>query len=204
VARPAKFTPETILTAASEIVALHGPGAATMGEIAARIGAPNGSLYHRFRSRDELLGRLWLLKAAFYQNAFARTLDEPNARQAAINAASSLPKTCRSDFAGARIMLLHRREDFMSEGWPKPMQEEAARLRKQARDVLGAFTVRLFGKNTKQAQRTTSFAILDVPFAAVRRYVEAGEMPPPQVDDLIEAATTAILDRELAAERTPG
>jgi hypothetical protein len=59
--RPAKFTPDAILKAASEIVATRGPGATTMGEIAAKIGAPSGSLYHRFQSRDELLGRLWLL-----------------------------------------------------------------------------------------------------------------------------------------------
>jgi AcrR family transcriptional regulator len=196
VPRPAKFTHDTILNAASEIVAARGPGAVTMGEIAAKVGAPSGSLYHRFHSRDELLGRLWLQKATFFQNAFARALDEEDPRKAAVEAALSLPRTVRADFGGARIMLLHRREDFIGGGWPKPMQEEAARLGKQVHDVMGEFTSRLFGVNTKAARLMTSFAILDVPFAAVRRYVGANEVPPPQVDRLIAAAVNAILDQQ--------
>lgn len=193
--RPAKFTHDTILDAASEIVAARGPGATTMGDIAAKIGAPSGSLYHRFRSRDELLGRLWLQKAAFFQNAFARALDEDDPRRAAIEAALSLPRTVRADPAGARIMLLHRREDFLSGGWPKPMQDEAARLGQQVRDVMDEFTSRLFNADTEAARLTTRFAILDVPFAAVRRYVGANEAVPPEVDGLIAAAVDAILDR---------
>jgi AcrR family transcriptional regulator len=193
VPRRPKFTHDTILSAASEIIAARGPGAATMGEIAAKVGAPSGSLYHRFHSRDELLGRLWLQKATFFQNAFARALDEEEPFRAAVEAALSLPRTVRADFEGARIMLLHRREDFMSGGWPEPMRDEAARLGKQVHDVLGEFTARLFNANSKVARLTTSFALLDVPFAAVRRYVGAKEVPPPQVDRLIVAAVDAIL-----------
>jgi AcrR family transcriptional regulator len=204
VPRPAKFSHDTILTAASEIVAARGPGAATMGEIGTKIGAPSGSLYHRFNSRDELLGRLWLQKATFFQNAFAHALDDEDPRRAAIEAALSLPRTVRADFDGARIMLLHRREDFMSGGWPKPMQEEAARLGKQAHDVIGQFTSRLFSVNTKAARLVTRFAILDVPVAAVRRYVDANEVPPPQVDRLIAAAVNAILDQQTTRTRKRG
>ena len=202
--RPAKFTPDAILKAASEIVAARGPGATTMGDIAAKVGAPSGSLYHRFQSRDELLGRLWLQKATFFQNAFARALDEVDPRKAAVEAALSLPRTVRADFAGARIMLLHRREDFMSGGWPKPMQDEAARLGQQVRDVMPEFTSRLFNANTKAARLTTHFAILDVPFAAVRRYVGANEVPPLEVDRLMSAAVNAILDHQATRARKQG
>ena len=59
-ARPTKFTESQILDAAAAIIAAAGPGAATMSAIGTAIGAPSGSLYHRFRTRDELLGRLWL------------------------------------------------------------------------------------------------------------------------------------------------
>jgi AcrR family transcriptional regulator len=204
VPRPAKFTPDAILNAAAEIVAARGAGATTMGEIAAKLGAPSGSLYHRFQSRDELLGRLWLQKATFFQNAFARALDEADPRKAAVEAALSLPRAVRADFAGARIMLLHRREDFMSDGWPKPMQEEAARLGQQVRDVMNQFTSRLFNANTKAARVATRFAILDIPFAAVRRYVGANEVPPLEIDRLIATAVNAILDQHAAGARKRG
>ncbi|THD45302.1 MAG: TetR family transcriptional regulator [Bradyrhizobium sp.] len=35
-----------------------------MGAISHRLGASSGSIYHRFPSRNALLGRLWMQKAA--------------------------------------------------------------------------------------------------------------------------------------------
>jgi hypothetical protein len=40
-----------------------------------------------------------------------------------------------------------------------------------------------------------------VPFAAVRRYVGANEVPPLEVDRLIAAAVNAILDQQAAGAR---
>lgn len=196
--RPSKFTEDKILEAASQIVATDGPSAATITAIAAAIGAPSGSIYHRFRVRDELLGRLWLTKATFFQNAFSEALDHPDPRQAAVGAALSMPQCVRADFRGARIMLLYRREDFLGDGWPKEMTDEADRLGNQVSTALGSFTLRLFGSNDKTALLKTAIAIVDVPFGAVRRFVDANEIPPPEVDDLIAAATLAIVDRYLA------
>ena len=45
--------------------------------------------------------------------------------------ASRLLRDFRADFAGARIMLLRRREDFLGNGWPAEMQAEASRLGRQ-------------------------------------------------------------------------
>ena len=193
--RPAKFPEDKILRAASKIVADDGPNAATITAIATAIGAPSGSIYHRFRTRDELLGRLWLTKAAFFQDSFAKALEHPEPRQAALQAALSLPRSVRADFIGARIMLLHRREDFLSERWPPDMKKEATRLGEQVRTLLADCSQRLFGSSTKASRLKTSFAIVDVPFAAVRRYVGANEIPPPEVDLLIATAVTAILDK---------
>ena len=126
--RPAKFSVERMLKAASRIVADDGPNAATITAIAAGDRRTYGSIYHRFRTRDELLGRLWLSKAVFFQNSFAKALRDPDPHQAALQAALSLPRSVRADFTGARIMLLHRREDFLGEGWPQDMTKEATRL----------------------------------------------------------------------------
>ena len=58
--RPAKFTEDQILDSALRLVAEGGPGAATIAGIAGLLGAPVGSIYHRFRSRDLLLARFWI------------------------------------------------------------------------------------------------------------------------------------------------
>ena len=59
-ARKAEFDENTFILAAIDLVALGGPGAATMSAIAACAGAPTGSIYHRFSSRSALLGAAWL------------------------------------------------------------------------------------------------------------------------------------------------
>src|ERR1700730_8357688 len=126
--RPSKFSTVQILDAAATLVAADGPGAATIGAISARLKAPSGSIYHRFASRDVLLGRLWLSKAAFFQNRFVEALVHPDAARAGLEAALSLPRSARADFAGARIMLLHRRDDFLAAGWPAGLRDVAVRL----------------------------------------------------------------------------
>jgi len=74
-------------------VAAGGPGAATIGAIGALLKAPSGSIYHRFASRDVLLGRLWLSKAAFFQNRFTEAFTNPDAAKAGLDAALSLPQS---------------------------------------------------------------------------------------------------------------
>jgi AcrR family transcriptional regulator len=197
--RPAKHDESRILSAAASLVAAQGPAAATITAIGTAIGAPNGSIYHRFRSRDELLGRLWLGRAEFFQNRWAQALQEPDPRRAGLEAALSLPRAVRDDFEGARIMLLHRREDFLSQGWPPEMQEEADRLGQQVKHMLAEITRRLFGRNTAAARQVATFAVLDLPFSAVRRFVVAGKPPPLQIDGLIARAYAAVIDGAEAA-----
>jgi AcrR family transcriptional regulator len=194
--RPAKHDETRILDAAASLVAARGPGAATITAIGAAIGAPNGSIYHRFRTRDELLGRLWLRKAAFFQDRFAAALRHPDARQAGLDAALSLPRAAREDFDGTRIMLLHRRQDFLGGGWPAEMAAEAERLGEQARDGLADIARRLFGRSTAATRRAATFAVLDIPFAAVRRSVGAGVPPPPEMDRLIARAYAAVVEAD--------
>jgi AcrR family transcriptional regulator len=192
--RPAKHDEIGILNAAASLVAARGPSAATITAIGHAMGAPSGSIYHRFRSRDELLGRLWLTKAQSFQNRWSQALENPDPRLAGLEAALSLPRAVREDLEGARIMLLHRREDFLERGWPAEMQREAQRLGQQVQDVLARTTRRLFGRNTASARQVTTFAVLDLPFSAVRRFVAAGEPPPPVIDDLIAKAYAAVID----------
>jgi len=198
--RPSKFSAAQILDAAATLVAADGPSAATIGAIGARLKAPSGSIYHRFASRDVLLGRLWLSKAAFFQNRFTDALLDADAAKAGLEAALSLPRSVRADFAGARIMLLHRRDDFLTGEWPADMAEEAARLRQQVDAAVKGMARRLFARASTEQLRLTTFAILDVPFAAVHRHVAANEIPPHYVDDLIAKAYQALI----APARTEG
>lgn len=189
--RRAKFPAISILDAAAGLVAADGPGAATIAAIASTLGAPSGSIYHRFASRDVLLGRLWLGKAAYFQGRFATALGHADPLVAGLAGALSLPRAARDDLRGARLILLHRREDFASEGWPAEMVAEAAGLKRRADEALTALSQRIFGETGARTLHILRFAVLEVPLAAVRRHVEANEPPPAIVDELITVAYAA-------------
>jgi hypothetical protein len=92
-------------------------------------------------------------------------------------------------------MLLHRREDFLSDSWPPEMKAEARRLGRQVETAIETITRRLFGNTRQSAKETATFAVLDVPFAAVHRHVSRSEPPPSSVDQLIVTAVDAVLTR---------
>lgn len=196
--RPSKHDENSILNAAAMLVSRNGPNAATMTAIGNAIGAPNGSIYHRFRNREELMGRLWLSKAGLFQDRWMQAATHSDARQAGLLAALSMPRTVRADFAGARIMLLHRREDFLSDGWPIEMRKEAERLGQQVMQQLSLMTRRLFRANTEALRRVVTFATIDIPYSAVRRYVGSGQPLPSQTETLIIQAYGAVIDGALS------
>ena len=74
-ARPARFSDSDLLDAAAEVAAAHGPAATTISAIAQAAGAPTGSLYHRFPSRDVLLGTLWLDLIGRFQAGWIEALE---------------------------------------------------------------------------------------------------------------------------------
>jgi AcrR family transcriptional regulator len=198
-ARRSRFSEEAILDATATIVARKGPSAATIGAIGALLDAPSGSIYHRFASRDVLLGRLWLNKTALFHSRFTAALTGPEPYEAGLSAALSFPALVRDDFTGARIMLLYRREEFLSESWPPEMHDEARRLKQKLSGVLRDATRRLFGETTPEKYYLTIFATVDIPIAAVRYHVGANKPPPPYVDRLITDAYSALIQ-----SRRPG
>jgi AcrR family transcriptional regulator len=199
--RAARFSDTQILDAAAAIIAIGGPGAATIGEIGHRLGAPSGSIYHRFPSRNALLGRLWMQTAASFQDRFVAALQNDDAERAGLEAALSMPRSVRLDPVGARILLLHRRQDFLSDEWSEAMRGEAERLGGQVADALASIAKRLFGRASADDRRAVAFALLDAPMAAVRRHVMTSEPPPPAVDDLLRSTYDAVIGPRLEKRR---
>ena len=57
------------------------------------------------------------------------------------------------------------------------------------------FTRGLFGHVSKEAIVRTTFALIDVPYASVRRSLLAGKSPSPVVDELVAETYMALLGR---------
>src|SRR5215470_9898933 len=110
----AKFTEADYHAAALAIALEHGPAAVTVASISDRLKAPTGSFYHRFASRDVLLGNLWLKTILDFQRGVGAALAERDGLKAALHT----PKWSREHLDEARLLLLFDREDFVAGAWP--------------------------------------------------------------------------------------
>jgi len=198
--RAPQFDQAQILDAAERLIARHGPSGATVGAIAQAVGAPTGSIYHRFDSRDVLLAEVWLGAATAFQTAFFERLTGPAPREAGLAAALYMAQRVRERPREARVLLLHRREDFVDRGWPANMRRRAEQLGRQVETELRAFSRRLCGRQDARTVRSIAYALVEAPVAAVRRHVAAEESPPAYVDGLIRTTYEAVI-RHLGVSR---
>jgi AcrR family transcriptional regulator len=177
------------------VAAANGPAATTISAIAKAAGAPTGSLYHRFPSRDVLLGTLWLDLIGRFQAGWIEALEALDTEAAALHALTWV----RAHPREARLLLLYRREDFLAGDWPPTLADRAARVNDHAAAVLRAFAAAELGDDKSATLRRARFALAEIPFAAVRAYVAADQPPPPDLDALVLTASRAVLAAEGAS-----
>lgn len=180
--RQAKYTDGQFLDAALNLAAKRGPEAITIADIANYVGAPIGSVYHRFPSRELLMARLWLRTVQSFQGGFLTLLAEGDAKAAALYT----PGWVREHFEEALILLLYRREEFFGETWPEEITKDARLLMRGLDEGIIDFTISRFGGVSEKMLQRTVLALIDVPYAAVRRYLQQGVPPPKFIDDMIE------------------
>src|SRR5215469_9184360 len=118
----AKFSEEDFLKAGLAIVAERGVSGLTVASISERVGSPTGSFYHRFASRDVLLGSLWLRAVLEFQTGVSAALDAGDGLRAALHT----PAWVRKHPEEARLLLLYDRRDFVHGEWPRELRERVA------------------------------------------------------------------------------
>ncbi|MDQ1375330.1 MAG: hypothetical protein QOJ09_2668 [Actinomycetota bacterium] len=192
-ARPPQFPVEAILTATADIVSEHGPSRATVAAIADRLGAPTGSIYHRFSSRDVLLAELWFQTAEEFQVGFCAALSDGDARDAGLKAALYTPRYVRDHRVPARLLLLHHRDDFIRGEWPAEVAARAGKLGAQMTMALRDFARQAVGSTAAAAIRRARFAVVDLPGAAVEPHLRADEPVPVIVDELVRDAYLSLI-----------
>ncbi len=195
-ARLAKFGHDQIVGVTTRLAAKFGPEQATIARIADALQAPTGSIYHRFASRNMLLGEVWLRSAESFQAGFAAAMSGHVAWDAGLAAALFVPMRVRAEPEQARILLLHRRSDFLGDGWPAEMTDRAAALKQQGDAALRKFSKALLGRADADALRSVSYALVDAPLAAVLPHIRANQSPPATVDALIRVTYCAVLALE--------
>jgi AcrR family transcriptional regulator len=188
-----------MLDAARELLLESGAGGATVEAIADLSGAPTGSIYHRFGSRDGLVTRLWMRAVYRSQASFLAALEREDPRAAALAAAQSILEFCDQNPADARLLVSFRREDLIRTAPSGQLAEELEKLNRPVETAVVALARRLHGRATRATLNRTLLAVFDLPYGAARRYLTAGTKLPAGLRDDLARAVTAVLE-----ERGPG
>jgi AcrR family transcriptional regulator len=186
----AKFAQADFKEAALKIATERGPLAVTVGSIVERLGAPTGSFYHRFASRNVLLGELWLETVLDFQKGITAALDAGDGLRAVLHT----PAWVREHLDEARLLLLYHRDDFVQGEWPQALRDRVASQAEAMASGLVRAARLIFGRAGPEELRRAQFLLAEVPVAAVRRHLERREPPPPIVDELLRITYRAVVD----------
>jgi len=177
--RTAQFSVDAFVGAAIALVADDGPGAASIPAIARRVGAPTGSLYHRFPSKAAVLAAAW----AEVQGDFIAALVPPLCEARADLAALTLVEWARAKPLRARFLLLND-FDSLVEGAALP-DELRATLARQEETLDLAFRALLGGTADAEVEARLRFQVFDGPIAMLRPHLLSRGAVPGFVDAMV-------------------
>jgi AcrR family transcriptional regulator len=192
----------TILDSAKRVSARLGPQKLTIAAVADDAGAPVGSIYHRYASRDDILAAVWLDLVEEFQTGFLAHLESGEPVAAGLAAMRFVCRWVRRHPREARLMLLHRREDFAADRWAAAHRQRAHALAKQANETLRRYAIRLLGGSGPGELRRVRFALVDLPTAALKRDLEAGAPPSKHMEALLLETCAYALRRRVRTRPT--
>lgn len=164
-----------------------------MPAISAATGAPSGSIYHRFGSRDLVLARLWVRTVARFQQGYLAALAQADLDRAALDAALHVVRWARNHPTEATVLLLRRRSE-LADTWPDELGRELADLEAAVSGAVTDHALRRYGpEGGDAALRRVMFALVDVPYAACRRPLLAGHPLTSDLDDLVADTVAHVL-----------
>ncbi|WAZ26813.1 TetR/AcrR family transcriptional regulator [Streptomyces cinnabarinus] len=190
--RPPRFDADQLLDAAVRLSAAGGPAAVTMSAVAHAVGAPSGSVYHRFAGRTALLAEVWLRTVERFQDGYHAVLvRQSDPHQAARAAARHVVGWSRANPDEAAL-LLYGAADFGRANWSEEHIRRADLGNERVFASLGALAEAL-GATDEQGRERVALALVDLPLSVVRRHLRASEPLPPYAEDLTEECSAALL-----------
>ncbi|SNY75048.1 transcriptional regulator, TetR family [Nocardia amikacinitolerans] len=191
-APPRKHDTDVILDAARALVLADGPRAASVAAIAKASGAPVGTLYHRFGNRNGVLTAVWFRSLDRFQQRTLAAANHADAVEAGVAMAGAAIRFGRELPEDARLLLELRPRDLLDGGpddeFHARLEAMNARLFEQLRRV----TRELLGADGHREIDAVSRAVVDLPYAALRRHAHAPALPDWLDADLTAAARTLL------------
>lgn len=182
--RPARYTADGLLDAAAALLALQGPNAVTMSAVARAVGAPSGSMYHRFPTRAALCGELWIRTEERFHSGVTAALSAPGDPQSRCVAAARFTVQWCREYPNEAQVLLAGADALAAADWPEHLTAARRRLRRKLRHLMTDLAA--------DADRVNA-AIVDIPYAVVRRHLLAKQAIPTSADGIVADCATALV-----------
>lgn len=187
--RPPKFSTDQLLDAAAELVVSNGPAGLTATSVADAVGAPSGSVYHRFGSRDELAAALWMRTVERFDDEVVSHLADPgDPVDVAVAVALRTIEWTTAHPVDAFILTMFRRADLAADPTSPDLADRAEALGERQRRAVEDLAERL-----EQPIELVAFAVAGIAMAAMRPHLGERSPIPTWVPDAVERAVRAAL-----------
>lgn len=198
VARPRLHSLDDLLDVAEELVTSGDPAGLTLRSLAAGSGASNGTIYHAFRSREDLLARLWLRAATRLGAVIEEALDGDRSRgrtaQDTVVAVATAPLTfTRRHPASAELFFAQRSDQLFSADVAPDVVASLDKERKRFSSMLVALAIGVWHRKDRLAVEAIATCVVDVPGGIVRRALIEGRRIDDAAERRIDAAVRGIL-----------
>lgn len=186
-APPRKHETDVILDAVRALVLDGGPRSASVAAIANASGAPPGTLYHRFGNRNGILTAAWLRALERFQ-ARAMAAEADSALESAVTMAVAAIGFAREFPEDARLLLTIRPSDLLDGEPDAAFQDALADRNAPLLQRVRTFAQQLYSSSDTRCVDAVARAVVDLPYAVVRRHAHDDPMPAWLEDDVAAAA----------------
>ncbi|WP_076478347.1 TetR/AcrR family transcriptional regulator [Williamsia sterculiae] len=198
-ARPRLHTLDDLLDVAEHIVTSGDPAGLTLRSLATAAGASNGSIYHAFKSKDQLLARLWLRSWSRLGDLMGEALSaatdggRDGVGRDAVVAVALAPAEFADRFpASARLFFAQRRDQLFSLDLPDDLEAELQSVQKRFVELLITLAKGVWGRADREAVEAISVCVVDIPTGILRRLILEDREVDPASRTRLEAAVRAV------------
>lgn len=178
-----------MLGVAGSLLVQGGAPALTVSAVARSLSAPSGSVYYRFESRDHLVAALWLRTVErFDRDVVAGLATEGNLVTIGAAVARQVVEWCAANPTDAHVLTRLSMADLVDGKVPADLARRARQVARRQRRAVERFADRL-----RLDVEVVRFAVVTIPYAAVRRAIAEGAEIPPWTSDAVERAAAAVL-----------
>jgi AcrR family transcriptional regulator len=206
--RPRSLDVDELLDSAERIVTEAGPSGLTLRSLADAAGVSNGSIYHAFSSKEELLARAWLRAA---RRLFELQRDNAAAAASADTSDDGVERVVATAMApldlaaanpsSARMFFAQRRDQLFSDQLPGALADDLVAVQVDFRALLKRLAAGVWQRQDRAAVDTIVCCVVDIPTGLLRRQLLTGSGLEPRTGNRLDAAVRAVLALPLPAPR---